>query len=292
MHYLTPSISNDLIRTCAPVVSPIQTSAGEFLPLDMDVSPFDNSKTQKEGVSRTDKGVDGFAPIFACLGTEGYLVNLEFIEGKQLCQKNTPQFINATLDYARQITDQPILTRLDSGNDSQDNFPDDSRKNVHFIIKRNLRREMVPFIWSAESIFPNDGKGIPSAEITTCCEVAKFSKSAQGTSIGLVIGCSHNLGKKNIWSKITGNGEDFFRSSLGCEAINRPESNSTICATDSGFQQKALTFFPITVGLRVHWATVVTDRFDVITEGIVTGGMGVVFLHRICPARYRAGDPL
>ncbi len=48
---------------------------------------------------------------------------------------------------------------------------------------------------------------------------------------------SHNLGKKNTWSKITGNGEDFFRSSLGCEAINRPEPNSTICATDSGKYQ-------------------------------------------------------
>ena len=135
--------SVDLVLSCAPAISPIQTSAGDFLPLDMDVSPFDNSKTQKEGVSRTYKGTDGFAPIFAYLGTEGYLVNLEFREGKQHCQKNTPQFINDTLDYVRQITDQPILMRLDSGNDSQDNFPDDSRKNVHFIIKRNLRRESV-----------------------------------------------------------------------------------------------------------------------------------------------------
>jgi hypothetical protein len=133
----------DLIRTCAPAVSSIQTSAGDFLPLDMDVSPFDNSKTQKEGVSRTYKGTDGFAPIFAYLGTEGYSVNLEFREGKQHCQKNTPAFINSTLDYVRQITHKPILMRLDSGNDSQDNFPDDSRKNIQFIIKRNLRRESV-----------------------------------------------------------------------------------------------------------------------------------------------------
>jgi hypothetical protein len=131
----------DLVRSCAPAISPIRTSAGDFLPLDMDVSPFDNSKTQKEGVSRTYKGVDGFAPIFAYLGTEGYLVNLEFREGKQHCQKNTPEFINDTLDYVRKITDQPVLMRLDSGNDSQDNFPDNSRSNVHFIIKRNLRRE-------------------------------------------------------------------------------------------------------------------------------------------------------
>lgn len=131
----------DLVRSCAPAISPIHTSAGDFLPLDMDVSPFDNSKTQKEGVSRTYKGVDGFAPIFAYLGAEGYLVNLELREGKQHCQKDTPEFINSTLDYVRKITDRPVLIRLDSGNDSQDNFPCGSRDNVHFIIKRNLRRE-------------------------------------------------------------------------------------------------------------------------------------------------------
>jgi hypothetical protein len=138
--------SADLVRSCAPAISPIHTSAGDFLPLDMDVSPFDNSKTQKEGVSRTYKGVDGFAPIFAYLGTEGYLVNIELREGKQHCQKNTPEFINSTLDYVRKITDRPILMRLDSGNDSQDNFPDASRSNVHFIIKRNLRRQS-PQAW-------------------------------------------------------------------------------------------------------------------------------------------------
>lgn len=131
----------ELVRSCTPVISPLKTSAGNFVPLDMDVSPFDNSKTKKEGVSRTYKGFDGYAPIFAYLGTEGYLVNLEFREGKQHCQKNTPVFINETLNSARQITDQPILMRLDSGNDSQENFPDEPHKNVHFIIKRNLRKE-------------------------------------------------------------------------------------------------------------------------------------------------------
>ena len=136
----------DLVRSCAPAISPIHTRGGDFLPLDLDVSPFDNSKTQKQGVSRTYKGVDGFAPIFAYLGTEGYLVNLELREGKQHCQKNTPAFINSTLDYVRKITDRPVLMRLDSGNDSQDNFPDASRSDVHFIIKRNLRRES-PQAW-------------------------------------------------------------------------------------------------------------------------------------------------
>jgi len=31
--------------------------------LDIDVSPFDNSMTKKEGVSRTYMGIDGYAPI-------------------------------------------------------------------------------------------------------------------------------------------------------------------------------------------------------------------------------------
>ena len=44
----------------------------EYLPLDVDVSPFDNSKTKKEGVSRTYKGFDGYAPNLAYLGLEGY----------------------------------------------------------------------------------------------------------------------------------------------------------------------------------------------------------------------------
>jgi hypothetical protein len=34
----------------------------------IDVSPFDNSGTKKEGVSRTYQGNDGYAPIFAYLG--------------------------------------------------------------------------------------------------------------------------------------------------------------------------------------------------------------------------------
>lgn len=113
-----------------------------MIPLDIDVSPFNNSNTKKEGVSRTYKGCDGFAPIFAYLGNEGYLVNLELRKGSQHCQENTPQFIKETLDYALRITSKRILIRLDSGNDSKSNFPEIARyDNVDFIIKRNLRRE-------------------------------------------------------------------------------------------------------------------------------------------------------
>jgi len=96
---------------------------------------------QKKRVSRTYKGNDGFAPIFAYLGQEGYLVNLEFREGSQHCQKNTPEFIKETIEYAKRITDQKLLFRLDSGNDSRDNMDCCVDQGVDFIIKRNLRKE-------------------------------------------------------------------------------------------------------------------------------------------------------
>ena len=36
-----------------------------MVPVDIDVTPMDNSKTSKQGVSRTYKGFDGYAPMIA-----------------------------------------------------------------------------------------------------------------------------------------------------------------------------------------------------------------------------------
>lgn len=46
----------------------ITSCKDNYLPVDVDVCPFDNSNSDKEGVSHTYKGVDGYAPIFAYLG--------------------------------------------------------------------------------------------------------------------------------------------------------------------------------------------------------------------------------
>ena len=54
-------------------VTPAALPTGEVA-LDIDVTPFDNSKTSKQGVSRTYKGFDGYAPIMAYIGKEGFLV--------------------------------------------------------------------------------------------------------------------------------------------------------------------------------------------------------------------------
>lgn len=115
-----------------------------YVPLDIDVTPLDNSQTKKEGVSCTYKMFDGYAPIMAYLGKEGYQINLELREGKQHCQNGTPEFLQETLWFARSVTDEEILVRLDSGNDSAENIKILYEWGVYFIIKRNLRRENKP----------------------------------------------------------------------------------------------------------------------------------------------------
>ncbi|NLG16597.1 MAG: transposase [Fibrobacter sp.] len=113
----------------------------DFVPIDGDVSPFDNSGIKKEGVSCTYKLKDGYAPMFAYIGNEGYMLNAELREGKQHCQKGTPEFLRETFNIARKITSQRILLRLDSGNDDAENIRVCRKAKIDFVIKRNLRRE-------------------------------------------------------------------------------------------------------------------------------------------------------
>ena len=109
--------------------------------VDIDVTPMDNSKSKKEGVSRTYKGFDVYAPMMAYIGTEGYAINFELREGKQHCQKGTVEFLLETIKLCHKMTDKPLLIRLDSGNDSIDNVAVLMDTGCFFIIKRNLRRE-------------------------------------------------------------------------------------------------------------------------------------------------------
>lgn len=132
--------SAGMLKTLDAVITPC---IRDLVPLDIDVTPFDNSNTKKEGVKRTYKGHDGYAPIFAYLGQEGYGVNVELREGSEHSQHGTPEFLKQTLRYARMITDQPLLIRMDAGFDSVDNLKVclNTETPTDLIIKRNLRRE-------------------------------------------------------------------------------------------------------------------------------------------------------
>jgi len=112
----------------------------DLVPVDMDVSPLDNSGSHKQGVSFTYKKHDGFAPMFAYIGTEGYMLNHELRVGTQHCQAGTPQFINSCVEELDRLgLSGRCLIRLDSGNDAEENF--NCFGDHRFIVKRNRRQE-------------------------------------------------------------------------------------------------------------------------------------------------------
>ena len=148
---------------------PTRTPEGHVA-LDVDVSVHDNSQTKKEGVERTYMGIDGYAPIYAYVGEEGYLCNVELREGSQHCQSGTVEFLEDTLRYARMMTSEKLLVRMDSGNDALDNIKLFEKEHADYLIKRNLRSESAD-TWletakehGAES-HPRDGKTVYTGSI-------------------------------------------------------------------------------------------------------------------------------
>jgi len=118
----------------------VEVAGLDLVPVDVDVSPLDNSGSAKQGVSHTYKGHAGYAPMFAYIGTEGYMLDCELRPGKQHCQSGTPEFLRRTTAALEQLgVGGRALYRLDSGNDAKENFAE-LGDNL-FIIKRNLRKQ-------------------------------------------------------------------------------------------------------------------------------------------------------
>ncbi len=112
------------------------------IPLDADVFPQDNSGTKKEKVSYTYKGYNGYAPIAAYLGLEGWCLEVELRPGSQHCQEGFIEYMKRVLAKARILTNKKLLVRLDSGHDAIETrvFLRKADK-VSYIIKWNPRRE-------------------------------------------------------------------------------------------------------------------------------------------------------
>ena len=129
---------------------------GGLVPLDVDVFPQDNSNTRKEGVSRTYKNFDGYAPIAAYLGMEGWCLEVELRPGSQHGQAGFVVFIQRVLKAAHVLIEQEILVRLDSAHDAVETREVlASTENVRFLIKWNPRNSNVR-AWS-DRVF-NEGK--------------------------------------------------------------------------------------------------------------------------------------
>jgi hypothetical protein len=97
-----------------------------WLPLDVDTFAMDNGGTAKDGVGRTYTGVDGYCPLAAYLGTQGYCLELSLRPGVQHSAAETEFNFERVLPMAQRLSaaghgsprGAPILARLDAGFDS------------------------------------------------------------------------------------------------------------------------------------------------------------------------------
>jgi hypothetical protein len=126
------------------VKATLSTLPSGHMPLDMDVFTQDNSNTKKEGVSWTYRKFNGFAPIAAWLGLEGWCLEIEQRPGSQHSQEGFIPFLLRAIHKSRQLTKAPLLVRLDSAHDAIATLVTLIVEKVDFIVKWNPRGTDVP----------------------------------------------------------------------------------------------------------------------------------------------------
>lgn len=131
----------ELLKKAKATLSTLSTG---HMPLDLDVFTQDNSNTKKEGVSWTYRKFHGFAPIAAWLGLEGWCLEIEQRPGSQHAQEGFVPFLLRAIHKSRQLTDAPLLVRLDSAHDAIMTLVTLIGEQVDFIVKWNPRGTDVP----------------------------------------------------------------------------------------------------------------------------------------------------
>lgn len=147
---IAPIVNQASVDFLLSTNAPVSTLSTGHVPLDIDVTPHDNSDSKKEGVSRTYKGNDGYAPIACYLGVEGWGVGYELRPGSQHSQCDFIPTLERTLAAVHPIMqEQPLkaqmlLIRLDSAHDSKETrvwlYEVDTPLLLDFIIKWNPRK--------------------------------------------------------------------------------------------------------------------------------------------------------
>lgn len=181
---------------------PVTALETGHIPLDIDVFPMDNSNSKKEGVSWTYKKYDGYAPIAAYLGKEGWCLGCELRPGSQHANREFHYVLERILPRARRLTHHPILLRLDSAHDSKDNQAFLRKQRVDYLIKWNPRGHS-PERWlekvpeNAHWETPRDGK----QQI-----IFSHYENGQRRVIELTIRYSNTQGQRYLLPEIKGQG--------------------------------------------------------------------------------------
>jgi hypothetical protein len=144
LHYVQKA-TGDLLRKSK---APITALATGHVALDVDVTSLDNSSTKKEGIGWTYKQFDGYAPIAAYLGEEGWALSFELREGTQHSQRETPELLARVVGLAKNLVNgRNILLRMDSGNDALENYALAAKEGIDDLVKHNWRTENLE-VWA------------------------------------------------------------------------------------------------------------------------------------------------
>ena len=120
----------------------VKVNGKSYVPVDADVSVMaEPCSGRKEGVGWTYKGENGYAPIFAYIGTAGYALAAEMRPGTQHCSKGALAFVERCVGLAGRLGLHPskLLLRMDSGHDDHEFLAALQGLGVKFIVKRNFR---------------------------------------------------------------------------------------------------------------------------------------------------------
>ena len=123
--------------------TPLRFDGMSLVPLDIDVSVFEDAAPRKEGVAMSYHGVTGYAPILCYAGREGYLVAAELRPGSQHSENGAVAFLERAVKImeAAGYKASELLVRADSGHDAADFVRKLEELGVKYLVKRNLRRE-------------------------------------------------------------------------------------------------------------------------------------------------------
>ncbi len=80
-------VDEDNIEFLQNINAPITANKQGYVVIDADLFPMDNSRTKKQGVSRTYKDFDGYGAMAAYLGEQGWCIACELREGSWHSQK-------------------------------------------------------------------------------------------------------------------------------------------------------------------------------------------------------------
>ena len=127
-----------LLKNSKAPITPIYTG---HVVVDGDASPYDNSNSKKEHVSRTYKGFDGYNPMKVYMGQEGWCIAAELRPGSWNGQNEFLYVLERATGVARALTALPLLWRLDSQHDALANRVWIVDEEGDFIIKVNPRKE-------------------------------------------------------------------------------------------------------------------------------------------------------